>query len=104
MTSVNMPRDNAADRIDAKATAKISVKEVSPYPAIEAEKPHEDVTKAPQAPRRPKPRKSERRKKKQKILLDTRSGRDRRNAAHTDSTEVETDKPAEGNTGIDVYS
>lgn len=103
MTSVNMPRDNAADRINPKASTDIAVKEISPYPRVERKKPQDDVTRAP---RRLQARKNERRKKQQKVLLDTRSGRDRRNAARASNKRVkgEQGEHANSSTGIDVYS
>lgn len=107
MTSVNMPRDDAANRIDSKAVADRSVKAIDGYPRTQAVKPHEDVTLAPQqqTPRkRSQRRKQERRKKRQPVLLDTRSGRDRRNAAQAGNVSVEGDTAKGEKTGIDVYT
>lgn len=106
MTNVNMPRDDAANRIDPKAAADRSVKEVSSYPGTQPVTPHEDVTRAP--PKTPRKqaqrRKKERRKKEQQILLDTRDGRDRRNAAQANNVEIEGENKGNGKTGIDVFS
>lgn len=106
MTSVNMPRDDAANRIDTKAVADRTVKEVEAYPSTQPVKPHEDVTQAPrQTPRKQaQRRKQERRKKKRQVLLDTRGDSDRRNAAQASSIEVEGENKKSGKTGIDVYS
>ena len=105
MTSINMPRDDAALLIDTKAVADRNVKEVNAYPGVQPVTPHEDVTQAPRRqPHKQKQRRTqERRKAKQKVLLDTRSGHDRRNAVHSASVEIEGDTGTNP-TGIDVYS
>ena len=107
MTSVNMPRDDAANLINSKALPDNSVKEVSPYSTVQPVKPHEDVMQAPQRRQLPRKisqrRKGERRKQKQQVLLDTRSGRDRRNVVSSEALEIEGDGQT-GIAGIDVYS
>lgn len=106
MTSINIPRDDAASRIDTKAVSERTVQQTNPYPTVQPVKAHEETTKAPLQPPRKQTqrRKNERRKSQQAVLLDTRSGRDRRNAAQNTNIELEGDKPADNSTGIDVYS
>jgi hypothetical protein len=103
MTSVNMPRDDAALHT-TKATPNRSVKETQAYPTTQAVQAHEDVTHAPrknpqQAQQR---RKQERRKENRPVLLDTRSGHDRRNAGAQQKAESETDNTQ--STGINIYT
>ena len=106
MTSINIPKDDAASRIDTKAVAERNVKEAEPYPTVQPVKAHEEVTQAPpSAPRKQtQRRKGERRKQNIPVLLDTRSGHDRRNAAHNEDVELEGDTPDTGRTGIDIYT
>ena len=106
MTSINIPRDDAATRIDTKAVAERTVEQVNPYPTVQPVKAHEEVTEAPpQTPRKQtQRRKGERRKAQRPVLLDTRSGHDRRNAAQNANIELEGEQPAENKTGIDIYS
>lgn len=106
MTSVNLPRDDAANRIDTKSVADRSVKQVEPYPTVQPVKEHEDVTNAPtRIPQRSmQRRKQERRKKDVPVLLDTRVGHDRRNASNTANSEQEDASEENSRTGIDVYS
>jgi len=103
MTSVNMPRDDAAIHTTKTATNR-TVKETQPYPTTPAVQAHEDVARAPQKnPQKPKQRrKRERRKANAPVLLDTRSGHDRRNAADPQNVDTNDDKPKR--TGIDIYS
>jgi hypothetical protein len=107
MTSVNMPRDDAATVVNTKALSEHNVKAVDAAPTVQPVKAHEDVMAAPQrrtpARKAEQRRKQERRKEKRAVLLDTRSGRDRRNALHGDRPEIEGEAPT-GNTGIDVYT
>jgi len=82
MTSVNMPRDDASIKLDPKTVAKRDVKQVEAYPETP---PVKEDDKAPVAtpPVRPKRqrRQGDRRQKDVPVLLDTRSGRDRRKSA-----------------------
>lgn len=81
MTSVNLPRDDAGLRIDPKTVAKRDVKQAEAYPEVQPVKEH-DENQAPVAPvQRREPRKrrqGDRRQKDVPVLLDTRSGGDRR--------------------------
>ncbi len=98
MTSVvNMPRDDAAINIDTKAVAKRNVKPTEPYPATPPVKEHEGghVAVPPVQPRQRRQR--DRRQKDEPVLLDTRTGRDRRKASKQDSD----DNTQTGH--IDVY-
>lgn len=104
MTSVNMPRDDAALKTTKTATNR-TVKEIQPYPATPAVQAHEDATQAPQKnPQKPQQRrKYERRKENRSVLLDTRSGHDRRNVVdpqNADSEEADNTK----STGINIYT
>jgi hypothetical protein len=106
MTSVNMPRDDAALRIDPKAPRARNVNPLEPYPAAQPVQPHEEPTTAPKKPAGRKPqqrRKGERRQKNQPVLLDTRSGGDRRKSAQqeTASEDGQATTPAKH---IDVYT
>jgi hypothetical protein len=105
MTSVNMPRDDAAIRIDPKAPRTRNVNPLEPYPAAHPVQPHEEATTAPEHPKR-KPqqrRQGDRRKKDDPVLLDTRSGGDRRKGAPQEnaSENGQADTPAKH---IDVYT
>ena len=83
MTSVNMPRDDAAIRIDTKAVANRNVKQAEPYPEVHPVKEH-DEGHTPAPPVRPKKqrRDGDRRQKDEPILLDTRDGHGRRKVDH----------------------
>lgn len=102
MTSVNMPRDDAA--LHATKTTDRTVKETQPYPITPAVQPHEDVTRAPRKNplKAQQRRKQERRKENRPVLLDTRSGHDRRNAGDQQNAESESDNTQ--NTGINIYT
>jgi len=98
MTSVNMPRDDAAIKIDTKAVAKRNVKPTEPYPATPAVKGHEGghVAVPPIQPRQRR-RQGDRRQRDEPVLLDTRDGRDRRKRGEQDDDD-------DTQTGhIDVY-
>ena len=107
MTSINIPRDDAA-RINPRTLADEAVKETAPYPRTKAVTPHDDVTQAPrrQQPSRQKQqrRKGDRRKQNKSVLLDTRSGHDRRNAMRSRQEDSDDKNNDTGSTGIDVYS
>ncbi len=106
MTSINIPRDDAATKIDTKSATDRTVKQVDSYPSVQAVKEHEDVTQAPkqQPHKQSQRRRKERRKKSSKVLLDTRSGHDRRNVANAEKVDLEEGAGKENSTGIDVYS
>lgn len=107
MTSINIPRDDAANRIDTRLVSDRTVKEVNGYPVVPAVTAHDDVMQAPaqRMPRRQaQRRRHERRLQHAQVLLDTRSGRDRRNAAREPDIEVEGEAQPQTRTGIDVYS
>jgi hypothetical protein len=103
MTSVNMPRDDAALHT-TKTASNRTVKETQPYPATPAVQAHEEATRAPRKnpQKSPQRRKFERRKDNLPVLLDTRSGHDRRNAIDSHSAESEDENST--NTGIDIYT
>lgn len=107
MTSINIPRDDAASKINTKAVGNRTVTPVEPFPTTQPVKAHEDTIAAPkqQTSKNQQRRKQARRAQEASILLDTRSGHDRRNANNVDSSEEEesnTEKNAR--TGINVYS
>ena len=105
MTSVNMPRDDAAIHT-SKTTNNRTVKEAQPYPETRAVQEHENVINAP----RKKPaarlhrRKGERRKKNTAVLLDTRDGHDRRNIGNQAAAETAEDGNEQNSTGINIYT
>ncbi|VAW96787.1 hypothetical protein MNBD_GAMMA20-1279 [hydrothermal vent metagenome] len=85
MTSVNMPRDDAAININTKAVAKRDVKPTEPYPATPPVKEHEEGhVAAPPVQARQQRRQGDRRQKGEPVLLDTRTGRDRRKGGKQD--------------------
>ncbi|HEB92641.1 MAG TPA: hypothetical protein ENI94_04080 [Gammaproteobacteria bacterium] len=85
MTSVNMPRDDAAININTKAVAKRDVKPTEPYPATPPVKKHaEGHVAVPPVQSRQQRRQGDRRQKDEPVLLDTRSGRDRRKRGEQD--------------------
>ncbi len=97
MTSVDLPRDDAALKINAKAVAKRNVKPAEGYPVTPAVKEEEQRhTPVPPVQARQRRREGERRQRDEPVLLDTRSGRDRRKQGE----EGDGDTPA-GH--IDVY-
>ncbi len=98
MTSVNLPRDDAAIMIDTKAVAKRNVKPAEGYPVTPPVKENEQGHTAP-TPAQPRKRRREgdRRQRDEAVLLDTRSGRDRRRRGEQDDDD---DAPS-GH--IDVY-
>lgn len=103
MTSVNMPRDDAVLKIDPKAPTNRNVKEVEPYPAVQPVQKHEEATQAPSAgtPRPQRRRGKDRRQRNEKVLLDTRSGPNRRRMGEDDSADENGEDAAGQN--IDVY-
>lgn len=106
MTSINIPRDDAATKIDTKAVADRTVKQVAPYSSTQAVKGHEDATQTPprQARKQTEQRKKDRRQLGVPVILDTRSGHDRRNVAAQKDVEVEDENTLPGKTGVDIYT
>lgn len=105
MTSVNMPRDDAALRIDPKAPQARNVNPAEPYPAVQPVSPKEEGVQAPppQARQPQQRRHGERRQKDETVLLDTRSGRDRRKSAQRNDN-AEAEEKAMPAKHIDVYT
>lgn len=106
MTSMNMPRDDAAIHIDTKTVRKRTVAPAQPYPATPPVQAEQDAAEAPpQTPRRPPQRRqNERRKQNLPVLLDTRSGHDRRNILHNSEAGTEDPTTHSSPAGINVYS
>ncbi len=104
MTSFNVHNDDAGLQI--RPTPGRTVKEVQAYAGGHAVQGDENATEAPkQADRKERRRKRDRRHQKDAVLLDTRSGHDRRNASINESSETRNDTPEAGSTsGIDVYT
>ncbi len=85
MTSVNMPRDDAAINTNTKTVAKRDVKPTEPYPATLPVKKHEEGhVAAPPVQARQQRRQGDRRQKDEPVLLDTRTGHDRRKGGEQD--------------------
>jgi hypothetical protein len=103
MTSVNMPRDDAAIHSTKTATNR-TVKETQPYPEAHAVQAHEDAAQAPRKhPQKAQQRRThERRQEDEQVLLDTRSGHDRRNAADPQNADDEDDDKK--SSGINIYT
>ncbi len=104
MTSVHIPRDDAASKIST--TTDRTVQAATPYPSVQPVKAHEDATKAPERTthKNLQRRKKERRKDNAPVLLDTRSGHDRRNADHLIEEDQDTGTEKSARTGINVFS
>lgn len=101
MTSVNMPRDDAAIRIDTKTVANRNVKQTEPYPEVQPVKEHDEGQTPVQPVVREKKqrREGDRRQKDEPILLDTRASHGRRKVDHpADEDEAVT------TTHIDVFT
>lgn len=105
MTSVNMPRDDAATKITKKSTDR-TVNPVEPYAKAEPVTAHKDVTQAPaKKPRKQDERRGkDRRHKDEPVLLDTRSSHDRRNLAAQGDVEIEDENPSAKTTGVDYFT
>jgi hypothetical protein len=105
MTEIKMPRDDASRLINPKPAADRSVHPVAPYPRTEPVQPHEETRPtSPPAPRqRRQRRKGERRKRNEPVLLDTRSGQDRRGAGRRDDDVSDEEQTQDKDPGIDVY-
>ena len=105
MTSVNLPRDDAALIIKDKPTDR-PVQAAEPYPRVQPVTVHADVMQAP--PRKMR-KQNERRARARRqhddpVLLDTRSSHDRRNAADQKGIEVEDENTLANKTGVDFYT
>lgn len=105
MTSINIPRDDAATQIKS-TPAEREVQPTAPYPKVQPVTAHEDVTQAPprQARKQAEQRARDRRKQNVPVILDTRSGHDRRNAAAQKDIEIEEENASSGKTGVDIYT
>ncbi len=104
MTSVTMVENDSAALHTSKKTDNRNVKEVQAYPTAQAVQEHEDVVQAPRKnPQHSQQRrKHERRHENTPVLLDTRSGHDRRNVV--DSQNAEADEKDKKNTGVNIYT
>jgi len=105
LTVTSYPNDDAAILKDPKAVTPRTVKQAQPYPGVQPVQPRDARERPPEHPprRQTQRRREERRKANLPVLLDTRSGRDRRNAAADAGVQVE-GAGAPTATGIDVYS
>jgi hypothetical protein len=105
MTSINIPRDDAAILVKSTATER-EVQPIAPYPKVQPVKVHEDATQAParQTRKQAERRGKDRRHQDKPVLLDTRSGHDRRNAAAEEKVEIEGEENSSATTGIDIYT
>jgi hypothetical protein len=103
MTSINIPRDDAATLVKSTATER-EIQPASPYPKVQPVTAEEEASQAPprQARRQIERRRRNRRQQESSVPLDTRSGHDRRNAARQDSSDSEDNDDAA--TGIDIYT
>ncbi|NOX76342.1 MAG: hypothetical protein GXP17_06960 [Gammaproteobacteria bacterium] len=107
LTAITLPNDDAAVLKDTKAITPRTVSQVQPFPTVQ---PRDGSAEAPKPPVRKlsQRRKAERRKTKDAVLLDTRSGHDRRNIIGGEEVRVEgaTKMGAERRaaTGVNVYS
>ena len=108
MTSFNVNNDDAGLHI-RPATGR-AVTEVQPYPGAPAAEKNEDTSQTPkqapqQSPDKEKRRKADRRHQQIQVLLDTRSGHDRRNTANELNATGENDANETGSaSGINVYT
>ncbi len=102
MTSVTtVANDSAA--LHTTKTNNRNVKETQAYPATQAVKAHGNAAPVPQQNvkrNQRQRRKQERRQQQKSILLDTRSGHDRRNIDNAQTVTTENEQPV---THIDVY-
>ncbi len=107
LTAITLPNDDAAILKDTKTVTPRTVNQVQPYPTVQ---PRDGSAEAPKSPvhKLSQQRREERRKNQTPVLLDTRSGHDRRNIAGVEgvvvdvTTDADTERRAA--TGIDVYS
>ena len=105
MTSINIPRDDAATQIKSTPTER-AVQPTAPYPKVQPVTAHEDATKAPprQARKQAEQRTGDRRQQNVSVILDTRSGHDRRNVAAQEDIEIEDKNTSSGKAGVDIYT
>ena len=105
MTSVNMPRDDAATKIASKSTDR-TVNPVEPYPKTDPVTVHKDVLQAPKRKvhKQDERRGRDRRQKEAPVLLDTRSSHDRRNLAAQGEIEIENEDTSTQKTGVDYFT
>ena len=105
MTSVNMPRDDAATKITKKPTER-TVNPVEPYSKTNPVTVHEDVLQAParKIRKQDERRGKDRRQKEVPVLLDTRSSHDRRNLAAQGEIEIEDENTSANKTGVDYFT
>lgn len=105
MTSVNMPRDDAATKITSKSTER-TVNPVEPYPKAQPVTANEDATKAPPRKTRKQDerRGKDRRQHEAQVLLDTRSSHDRRNLAAQGDIDIEDENTSAKKTGVDYFT
>jgi len=106
MTSVAMVENDSAALHTQKTAETRSVKETQPYPASPAVKAHEDTMTAPRQKvkrNQRQRRKQERRQQQKPVLLDTRSGHDRRNVIAAQTTRNKNDNSPRPAAGIDIY-
>jgi hypothetical protein len=105
MTSINIPRDDAATLVKSTPTER-DVQPIAPYPTVQAVKAHEDATQAPprQTRKQAERRATDRRRQDSPVLLDTRSGHDRRNALAEEKSDIEGEENSATTSGIDIYT
>jgi len=105
MTSVNMPRDDAATKITSKSTER-TVNPVEPYSKTQPVTSDEGVTQAPQreARNQDERRGRNRRQKDAPVILDTRDNHDRRNAAAQGKIDSEDENTSGNKNGVDDYA
>jgi len=114
MTSVTMVTNDSAALHTTKVDGR-NVKEVQGYPASQTVKEQVDATSAPRQKANQSPqqrRKQARRQQKESVMLDTRSGHDRRNVVDSqavnsqvsDSQNDDTEETDKKTTGVDVYT
>ncbi len=105
MTSVTMVTNDSA-ALHTTKTNNRNVKETQAYPATPAVKTHEKAVPAPQQNvkrNQRQRRKQERRQQQKPVLLDTRSGHDRRNMVNAQTEITDTTENEQPVTHIDVY-
>lgn len=116
MTSINFPKDDKAvrdARIQTANTPSVQpLKQSAQTSEVEPVQPHQAAQQPRSAIRqrtKKDRRQGERRKRQEKVLLDTRSHRERRKKLRRSSDldtrqENETDKPTPNPRGLDVYT
>jgi len=105
MTSVTMVTNDSA-ALHTTKTDNRTVRETQAYPASQPVKAHENAAPVPRQNvkrNQRQRRKQERRQQQKPVLLDTRSGHDRRNIRKPQTTASETNGDGQPVVGIDVY-